>query len=395
MRHCPAPRARRTANSRCRVEPRASCRLAMLAHTIASTMATAPTSSQSAARRFAPAIVSSTGSTVVANPGKSAGPSGKAAASCCPTRSRSSRAASIEVPGVQPSYRRPAARPGRKPFLTLALEPPVRRRGHEDVGELVREEEPRRQHADDRDLPRAALRRVVERERAADDVVGAAEPALPVGVTDHGDRRAIPLVLVRDEAPAKRPDAEHREQVAGDERVSRARAGAAGIIGHRRGAPRGEEGHVGQRVAPGTPVEDRGRGSRFAVQAAADVVGPHEHEAAGVAVGQGPEEHGVRDAEQRRVGADAERERQHGRERETRARAAGPVRRHADPGPASPRPPPTHRAGLRSWRIRGCPSARGRLAPPRRGSGPGGCRRRSRARGNGRARRPDRGRRRP
>ncbi len=69
-------------------------------------------------------------------------------------------------------------------------------------------------------------------------------------------------------------------------------------------------------MAPGTPVEDRGRGSRFAVQAAAGVVGPHEHEAAGVVVRQGPEEHGVRDAEQRRVGADAERERQHGRERE-------------------------------------------------------------------------------
>ena len=65
------------------------------------------------------------------------------------------------------------------------------------------------------------------------------------------------------------------------------------------------------------PVEKRGRGDREAAELLQDLV--HAHERVGLRVGERTQQHAVDDAEDRAAGADAERQRQDGDDREARS----------------------------------------------------------------------------
>jgi hypothetical protein len=183
------------------------------------------------------------------------------------------------------------------------------------LGRDERPEEVARHHGDHE--PRTA----VQRDRPADDRRIAAEPARPQPVAEHdgGRIRAAAVKRVAEE----RTRAEHVEE-RGRHAGSLDRLGLAG---------------AGERVAD---VRQRG-GALEARRLAAEVehparphrVGrtlgrpvPQEHEPAGVGERQRPQERRIDDAEDGRVGADAQREREdrHGRESGRLAEPAHRVR---------------------------------------------------------------------
>ena len=161
-----------------------------------------------------------------------------------------------------------------------------------------------RHHADD------GVRPVVHLEHLADDVRVAAEPGGPVVVAEHEHRLgALVVVGIGEGAADERPDAEHVEEVVRDH---------AG--GHPVGlaAPQQIEVHLvelhqavqaGELLAVVVELLDRDAevllvGQRRGV---AD-----DHQPLAVGVRQRREEHAVHHAEDRRVGADAEAQREHG-----------------------------------------------------------------------------------
>ena len=186
---------------------------------------------------------------------------------------------------------------------------------------------------------RPANARVAGRQHAHDgggDVVHAddrargvrlrAEPAFPEPVADHGHRLGPrPVVVGNDGAAGGRLHAEHAEVVAGDGEAGRGLGPSVDDEGQRRRRRREHPGEGLVGVTQG--FEDGvGEGSRDAdspggaggphAPRRAVVAGPAQaHEAVGVRHRQRPEEHAVYGAEQRGVGADAQRERDQHHER--------------------------------------------------------------------------------
>ncbi len=159
----------------------------------------------------------------------------------------------------------------------------------------------------------------VQLERAADEVRIAARELLPQPVAHDGDTvRAIGRLLRPVEAAELRPHAEHAREVAQRRRdadalrlaVARQRAVADPEPGDRleRVFARGQVQHLRYRERRVIEVERR------------DVL-PHDVQPVQPFHRQRPEQHRVDQAEDRRVGADAERQRDDGEDREARRRA--------------------------------------------------------------------------
>ena len=167
---------------------------------------------------------------------------------------------------------------------------------------------------------------VVDADDRADGARLGAEPALPERVADHGHRLGPrPVVVGDDGAAGGRLHAEHAEVVAGGGQAGRHLGPSVDDQGQRR---RGRREHpveglagVAQRFEDGI-----GEGPRNAhspggaegrhVPGRAVVAAPAQaHETVGVGHRQRPEEHAVDGAEERGVGADAQRERDQHHER--------------------------------------------------------------------------------
>jgi hypothetical protein len=167
-----------------------------------------------------------------------------------------------------------------------------------------------RHHADDREWP------IVHRDHPSDGGRIGAEPAAPEAVAQDGGLPAGGRVFGGGEvAPDRRRDAEHPEEVP---RHAHPADPFRLAVGHQRRTPRADERHVVERVAAVAPVEER---------QVADVAGRSGRppladgdEAIGIRIRQRTEQHGIEDAEDRRVRADAEGER-HERDRREAGRA--------------------------------------------------------------------------
>ena len=151
--------------------------------------------------------------------------------------------------------------------------------------------------------------------RGADDVLAAVEPALPEGLAEHDDRsRAWPIVVGTEHAPAHTPDTQQGEVAGRDLGGAKLfRSATAGVV-H-------DVGQIGRRIDDGgglrppvTKLDRRSAGGREATRE----TGLERDERVRVWQRERPEDHGAHHRENRRVGADSERECRHGRQRERR-----------------------------------------------------------------------------
>ncbi len=167
----------------------------------------------------------------------------------------------------------------------------------------------------------------VDAHRPAQHPRVAAELAAPQRVAQHRHRRSTrPLLRRVESAPQGRRDAQHREQRAGRPgRRHPLRHVAAGQVDQSRPVDR----HLGQR-APVAAVEQVG-GVREAhlLEPEPRKRLPQTDQPVRARVRQRPQQHGVDDAEHRRVGADRHRQRQHAQGGEPR-RPPQPLRRPPD-----------------------------------------------------------------
>ena len=163
------------------------------------------------------------------------------------------------------------------------------------------------------------MRPIVHLEDAADDRRVAAEAALPVLVAQHQDGRcARLLVRVLERTPERRPHAEHVEEVRGDD----ARGDALGLRAAEQDEPHVVEFHESLEALRARAVVE----NLLIREAGVLDVGqrpllPQHDEAVAVLIRQRAEQDAVDDAEDRRVGADPERHRQHDHDREARVAA--------------------------------------------------------------------------
>ena len=165
--------------------------------------------------------------------------------------------------------------------------------------------------------PDHGVRLAVERERRSDQVPTRAEPVLPEPVADDDDAARTGPILLGEEGPAvQRSRAEEIEQVGGDQ----------GAIDHFRVvAAREREGGRSERRHPRegarliAPIGEIGRRNAEPVQPFRQIALEDHREPVRIDVGQRREHHGVHDAEDRAVGPDAQRQRQHGDRGEARA----------------------------------------------------------------------------
>ena len=168
------------------------------------------------------------------------------------------------------------------------------------------------------------VRPPVEHEEAADDPRIAAKPPLPQGVAQHDDGHRGRIDIGSHEGP---PRGGRCSQNCEERRGHR---GAGDLFGARlplQGVPVVAHGRdVGERRALGAPLAEIGR--RYAVrprQVRSRRIGRRNHHQRGrIGIRQGPPEDGVHGAEDHGRSADAERQRQHGRQRERRT-----LREHA------------------------------------------------------------------
>ena len=308
-----APSDRRTATSRRRDTAFDNSRFATFAHAITSTSATSIDSTPSIGASTVPAP---NGASHVCTMRRRR-PSLKSrysCSSCAMIDDASACACSCETPGFKPDDRlEPAVAAlvhaiAAHHFLLHRHRHPRRRRHAEE-----RADESLRRDADDRD------RRVVDRDLLADHRGIAGEAALPVGVAEHRDRMAArrDVVLGGEEAARGRTNAHHLEVVAADERAPRALGGvvdgdAEGLIvlrddvQHRRAIAEVDEVGIGPRAALPFAVLHRGDANRRGIRRQRD----------------GPEQHRLDPREDRRVGADAETERQDRGQRQARDSSA-------------------------------------------------------------------------
>ena len=173
----------------------------------------------------------------------------------------------------------------------------------------------RLQHADDLRL----LGREIE--RLADDGRVRPEHALPVPIGEHHDRRGrLDFVGGHEHPSEQRLRAEHREEVRGHQSAH----GAVRLV-----APEHAERKVAEfdelvdRLRPSAVVGHLGKRERRILYAGGDLRLPQVHDAVGFRIRKRPQEHTVDDAENRRVRADAESEREH--ERDGKSRHAGQI----------------------------------------------------------------------
>jgi hypothetical protein len=181
----------------------------------------------------------------------------------------------------------------------------------EDLHLAERRRQPRRHDAGH--LPRLT----VECDGLAHERRAAAEARLPQLVADDADRGTVGQILVRGEIAAdRRQDTERRKERAADAQAVQllgiAVAGQREIV-ERRVADRAERVRVLAKLLVPRP-RDGGR-----VQVDLRVVGPDGHQRRGIRNRHRVEDKPIVDGEQRRVRGDADRDRQHGDDRERRA----------------------------------------------------------------------------
>jgi hypothetical protein len=169
------------------------------------------------------------------------------------------------------------------------------------VDRFVDEPERRRQHADD------FVRLAVECDVLPDDAPVAAEAPLPDSVIEHHDASAAGLLFLGSEVTAERGrDAQHAEEGCGDVGDTNLFR-FAGAAGQR--LPRAPlRGNPVEDLLARAPVEEVGWRHDVVVFPFFRTAFPDHHEFAGAGVGQLAKQHGVDDAEDGAVGADAERE---------------------------------------------------------------------------------------
>ena len=166
----------------------------------------------------------------------------------------------------------------------------------------------RRRDADDRE------RRALERQARADGVGGASETLPPQPVTDHDDRTILPpashVIFESEETADVRLHAERAEEASAHEQRARRLLLSAARQVERRLRPQespGEERRHLLHPRPHLVVPARAR-----LEAVAErEVGGDGHQPPRLRHRQRPQQQTVDDAEDRRVGADAERQRQH------------------------------------------------------------------------------------
>jgi hypothetical protein len=183
-------------------------------------------------------------------------------------------------------------------------------------------------------------RRAVHLHRAPHHAAVAAEGAAPERVPEQRHARRPHRVLAGGEAsPRDRRHAEHVEEVGGD--LGRGEHHRPVAVGEG-GAGRVVAGDRGEGAAPAAEVEEVGVRRLHAPRAGRlRRAVPEVHEPLRLGEGEGAEERGVDDAEHRRVGADAERDRRdHGRgearPREEPARGVSQVAPERGEGPVAP-----------------------------------------------------------
>ena len=170
------------------------------------------------------------------------------------------------------------------------------------VARAIRHAHVRREHAHHR------VRLAVEHQRAAEHRAVAAEARLEEAVVQQRDARRARRVIRRRHEPAqRRPHAEELEIVAAHQRSVHALGVAPARHGERR--PRVVDPDVLEPALPLSPVLEVGIRDERPVAARPRL--PQHHQPVRLAVGQGREHHAVDDAEDRGVGADAERQGDH------------------------------------------------------------------------------------
>ena len=192
----------------------------------------------------------------------------------------------------------------------------VDRQRQEDLDALVVQVEARRHDADD------PGRRAVDLHDAPDDVFAAAEVAPPGRVGNDGDvLRADGGVGLVEQPAALRRDAQHVEQLRRhDGRVhpartlGRAQVDRAGAVGA----------DALERTVPFLELRPLRQGHPEAIEPEPRERAGDEHQPLGMGVAQRLEHHAVDDAEDRGVGADAQRERQNRHRGIPRALREGP-----------------------------------------------------------------------
>ena len=176
---------------------------------------------------------------------------------------------------------------------------PVRR--DPDAG-LVWIVDARRHHADD------GVRLVVEPDGLANRIQPRAEALPPESIADHRDAGRTGLFVSSGKTPSECGlDVEHVEEVHVD---NRARDALGAIEPGEREPGLTEGGQPGEAVVADAPVEKVGRRRVTVALSCLPVRVRDQHEIVGAREGQRPQQHGVDDAEDRGVGADADRNRQ-------------------------------------------------------------------------------------
>ena len=185
---------------------------------------------------------------------------------------------------------------------------------------VAREVEALGHHADDVCLD------AVQPHRLADDLRIAGKAALPEVVAENGDRRraAVAIFIGCEDAAANRPNAEHVPHRRGEPHAFDAlgrRAVFRRAQVHREAEIRADRVERSRLLLPRQIVRSRGA---VAHRGPIHERRPQRHQAFGLVIRQVGEQRGVDQAEDGRVRADAQRQRQHRRDGES-----GPRQQHA------------------------------------------------------------------
>ncbi len=176
-----------------------------------------------------------------------------------------------------------------------------------DSNALVIDVESRRHDADD-----GAFHAVDENLCADDRPLG--ERAYPQLVREHDDERPVrSRLLLREYMPSRRCDTERREQVG---RHDRRRDALRRFVGADVDGARVEGADVVERVVALSKLDELRAVDRKLIEPQLREPAADQNELARARIRQRPKQHAVDDAEDRGVGADAERQREHGDDRE-------------------------------------------------------------------------------
>ena len=202
----------------------------------------------------------------------------------------------------------------------LERQPDVHRRARAAIGKPTRvvgrgqdledpEVRPALHDSDNRELT------VVEPDRTAHGRRVAAECPRPETVADHDSRRtAGARLLCREPAPREWTHAEHRQQPIGHpKRLQPDRLTLLGGVVHLDGVKRRDLFHA---LAALLEVKEVGQRRRLARGAGVSIGLPDDRERVDVLHRRRPQQHGIDNAEDRRVGADPKRHRQQCHDRE-------------------------------------------------------------------------------